>query len=71
MASPYDKTLPIQLHETWPGVPGPSCLGPWTGNQGPTPYVSAFSVAGAQFALDGLAWTAVRGPSHDRLAQVI
>ena len=25
--------LPISLHETWPGVPGPSCLGPWTGNQ--------------------------------------
>jgi hypothetical protein len=34
-----------------------------------TPYVSAFSVAGAQFVLDGLAWTAVRGPSHARLAK--
>ena len=28
-----------------------------------TPYVSAFSVAGAQFALDGLAWAVVRGPA--------
>ena len=33
--SSNDKTLPISLHETWPGVPGPSCLGPWTGNQEP------------------------------------
>ena len=28
-----DKTLGILRDETWPGVPGPSCLGPWTGNQ--------------------------------------
>ena len=32
---PNDKTLPISLHETWPGVPTPSSLGPWTGNQAP------------------------------------
>ena len=31
--SPYDKTLSIPLQETWPGVPGSSRLGPWTGNQ--------------------------------------
>ena len=35
---PNDKTCSIPLHETWPGVPGPSCLGPWTGNQEPVHY---------------------------------
>ena len=38
VASPYDKTLPIQVHETWPGVPRPSRLGPWTGSQEPVHY---------------------------------
>ena len=37
VASPYDKTLPIQVHETWPGVPRLSCLGLWTGDQEPRP----------------------------------
>ena len=35
---PNDKILPILLHETWPVVPSPSCLGPWTGNQEPTGF---------------------------------
>jgi hypothetical protein len=35
MASSTDKTLPIQVHETWPVVTGPPCPGPWTGNQEP------------------------------------
>ena len=30
-----DKTLFISLHETWPGVPETSCLGPWIGGQEP------------------------------------
>ena len=34
VASPYDKTLPIQAHETWSGVPEPSCRGPWTCGRG-------------------------------------
>jgi len=38
VASPYDKTLSIQVHETWPGVPEPSCLSPGTGNQEPGLY---------------------------------
>ncbi len=37
-ASLDDKTLYISLHKTWPGVPGPACPGPWTGNQGPVCY---------------------------------
>ena len=32
---PNDKTPCISLHEILPGVPEPSCLGPWTGNQEP------------------------------------
>jgi len=32
---PDDKTPSISLHETWPGVPSPYCLGPRTGNQEP------------------------------------
>jgi len=32
---PNDKTLPILLHKTWPGVPRLSCLGLWTGDQEP------------------------------------
>ena len=35
VASPHDKTLPIQVHETYPGFPEPPCLGPWTGNREP------------------------------------
>ena len=35
---PNDKTLPIPLHETWPGVPQPPCRSPWTGNQEPRHY---------------------------------
>ena len=38
VASPYNKTLSIQVHETWPGVPEPSCLSPGTGNQEPGLY---------------------------------
>jgi len=32
---PNDKTFSIPLHETWPEVPGPFCLNPWTRNRGP------------------------------------
>ena len=35
VASPYDKTLPIQAHETWSGVLKLPCLGPGIKNQGP------------------------------------
>ena len=70
VALPYDKTLSIQVHETWPGVPGPSCLGLWTGDQEPRStdsrapiHVSAFSVTCAQVALDSFARAAVRGPT--------
>ena len=35
IASLDDKKFPILLHETWPGVPSPYCLGPRTGNQEP------------------------------------
>ena len=68
--SPYHKTLPIQAHETWPGVTAPFCVGPWTGSQGPwatdhgtCTYVPAFSVAWAQLVLDGFARAVVRGPT--------
>jgi hypothetical protein len=30
-----DKIPPIPLHKTWPGVPAPSRLGPWTWSQEP------------------------------------
>ena len=32
--SPNDKPLPIPLHEIWPGVSAPFCVGPWTKSQG-------------------------------------
>ena len=71
-----DKIPPIPLHKTWPGVPAPSRLGPWTWSQEPRStdskapiHVSAFSVTCAQVALDSFARAAVRGPSHACLAK--
>ena len=38
LASPYDKTLPIQVHKTGHAIIARSCLGPWTGGQEPVLY---------------------------------
>ena len=67
--SSNDKTLSILLQKTWPVVPSPYCLGPWTGNQEPRLYRllstyprPSYSVAAAQSALDCFARSVVRGP---------
>jgi len=38
VASPYDKTLSIQVHKTGHAIIARSCLGPWTGGQEPRHY---------------------------------
>ena len=70
VALPYDEKLYISPHENWPGVPEPSCLGPWTGHQEPRHYrtierAPTFppSVLPEQLALDGFARAVVRGPT--------
>ncbi len=70
VALPYDKTLPIQVDETWPGVSAPSCLSPWPGSQEPVHYwtiehasSSCLRWAAARFALVSFARSAVRGPT--------
>ena len=66
--SSNDKTFPILLQKTWPVVPSPYCLGPWTGNQEPRLYRllstylrPAYSVAAAQSALDCFARSVDQG----------